>query len=196
MRFMDPPDRDGGEVTRLLNAIRQGEERAADDLCQLVYAELRTLAASKMSRESPGNTLQPTALVHEAWQNLGDVPFNNRAHFFAAAGEAMRRILIGSARRKHREKRGSGAEHLNVDDVEIAAPLGTQEETLAVDEMLDCLATHHPRKAEIVKLRYFVGFSLEETAEALGLSVPTVKREWAYARAWLRREIGRAQHAR
>ena len=179
------------EITRLLHALGDGEPRAADELCQLVYSELRTLAGAKMARESPGQTLQPTALVHEAWLRLGDGAFSNRAHFFAAAGEAMRRILIGRARRRHREKRGGGAEHVDVDDVEIAAPHDNEEESLAVDEALDRLAAHDARKAGVVKLRYFAGFSFEETAEALGISVPTAKREWTYARAWLRREIGK-----
>jgi RNA polymerase sigma factor (TIGR02999 family) len=143
-----------------------------------------------MAREQPGHTLQPTALVHEAWLRLGDGVFANRAHFFAAASEAMRRILVERARRKHREKRGGGAEHVDVDDLEIAAPPGNEEESLAVDEALDRLAAHDARKAEVVKLRYFVGFSFEETAEVLGISVPTAKREWAYARAWLHQEIG------
>jgi RNA polymerase sigma factor (TIGR02999 family) len=178
------------DITRILHSIEQGDPKAADELLPLLYAELRRLAAAKMAREQPGHTLQATALVHEAWLRLGDGVFANRAHFFAAASEAMRRILIERARRKHREKRGSGAEHVDVDDLEIAAPLGNEEESLMVDEALDRLASHDARKAEVVKLRYFVGFSFEETAEVLGISVPTAKREWAYARAWLHQEIG------
>ena len=177
------------EVTRVPSALQQGDPRAADKLLPLIYAELRRLAAAKMAREQPGHTLQATALVHEAWLRLGDGVFANRAHFFAAASEAMRRILIERARRKHREKRGGGAEHVDVAELEIAAPLGNEEESLAVHEALDRLAAHDARKAEVVKLRYFVGFSFEETAEVLGISVPTAKREWAYARAWLHQEI-------
>jgi RNA polymerase sigma factor (TIGR02999 family) len=177
------------DVTQLLHAIDPGDPKAADLLLPLVYEELRRLAAAKMDREKPGQTLQATALVHEAWLRLGDGVFANRAHFFAAASEAMRRILVERARRKHREKRGGGAEHVDVAELEIAAPLGNEEESLAVHEALDRLAAHDARKAEIVKLRYFVGFSFEETAEVLGISVPTAKREWAYARAWLHQEI-------
>lgn len=180
------------DVTQILTAIEQGDPKAADQLLPLVYQELRKLAAQKMAREQPGHTLQATALVHEAWLRLGadaQPGWQNRAHFFAAASEAMRRILVERARRKHREKRGGGAEHVDVADLEIAAPLGNEEESLAVHEALDRLAGHDARKAEVVKLRYFVGFSFEETAEVLGVSVPTVKRDWAYARAWLHQEI-------
>jgi len=147
------------------------------------------MAAAKMAREQPGQTLQATALVHEAWLRLGEGVFANRAHFFAAAAEAMRRILVESARRKHREKRGGGAEHVDIAELEIAAPLGGEEESLAVHEALDRLAAQDARKAEVVKLRYFVGLGFEETAEILGISVPTAKREWAYARAWLHQAI-------
>jgi RNA polymerase sigma factor (TIGR02999 family) len=178
------------DIIRIINAIPHGDPRDTDGLLPLVYQELRKLAAQKMAREQPGHTLQATALVHEAWLRLGGGVFDNRAHFFGAASEAMRRILVERARRKHREKRGSGAEHVDVDDLEIAAPPGNEEESLAVDEALDRLAAHNPRKAEVVKLRYFVGFSFEETAEVLGISVPTAKRDWAYARAWLHQEIG------
>ena len=180
------------DVTQILTAIEQGDPKAADKLLPLVYQELRKLAAQKMAREQPGHTLQATALVHEAWLRLGadaQPGWQNRAHFFAAASEAMRRILVERARRKHREKRGGGAEHVDVAELEIAAPSGNEEESLAVDEALDRLAAHDARKAEVVKLRYFVGFSFEETAEVLGISVPTAKRDWAYARAWLHQEI-------
>ena len=163
---------------------------AAPELLALVYAELRRLAAAKMAREQPGQTLQASALVHEAWLRLGEGRFANRGHFFSAAAEAMRRILIERARRKQRDKRGAGAEHVDIADLEIMAPLGNEEEALAVNEALDRLAAQDLRKAEIVKLRYFIGLSFEEAAEVLGISVPTAKREWAYARAWLRREIG------
>ena len=181
------------DVTRILNAVDRGDAKAADELLPLVYAELRKLAAYRMAHETPGHTLQPTALVHEAWLRLvGDAApkFTNRAHFFAAAAEAMRRILVESARRKQREKRGGGAEHVDVAELEIAAPPGNAAESLAIHEVLDRLAAHDVRKAEVVKLRYFVGFSFEETAEVLGISVPTAKRDWAYARAWLHQEIG------
>ena len=184
------------DVTQILNAIEQGDPKAADELLPLVYQELRKLAAQKMAREQPGHTLQATALVHEAWLRLGadaQPGWQNRAHFFAAASEAMRRILVERARRKHREKRGGGAEHVDLAELEIAAPLGNEEESLAVHEALDRLAAHDSRKAEVVKLRYFVGFSFEETAEVLGISVPTAKREWAYARAWLHQEIAADQ---
>jgi len=177
------------DVTRILEAIQDGDPKAADALLPLVYQELRKLAAQKMARGRPAHTLQATALVHEAWLRLGNGDFANRAHFFGAASEAMRRILVERARRKHREKRGGGAEHVDVAELEIAAPLGNEEESLAIHEALDRLAAHDARKAEIVKLRYFVGFSFEETAEVLGISVPTAKREWAYARAWLHQEI-------
>ena len=178
------------DVTRLLLALHHGTSGAADELLALIYSELRRLAAAKMAREQPGHTLQPTALVHEAWLRLGDGAFENRAHFFSAAAEAMRRILIERARRKHREKRGSGAEHLNVDDLEIAAPTTNDDEMLAIHEALDRLAAHDARKAEIVKLRYFAGLSFEETAGVLGISVPTAHRDWAYARAWLHHAMG------
>jgi len=177
------------EATHILEAIQQGDAKAIKELLPLVYGELRRLAAQKMAREQPGHTLQATALVHEAWLRLGDGVFANRAHFFAAASEAMRRILVERARRKHREKRGGGAEHVDVDELEIAAPPDNEEESLAVDEALDRLAAHDARKAEVVKLRYFVGFSFEEAAEVLGISVPTAKRDWAYARAWLHQEL-------
>ncbi len=177
------------DVTRILQSIQHGDPKATDELLPLLYAELRRLAAAKMAREQPGHTLQATALVHEAWLRLGDGVFANRAHFFGAASEAMRRILIERARRKCREKRGGGAEHVDVTELEIVAPLGNEEESLAVDEALDRLAAHDARKAEVVKLRYFVGFSFEEASEVLGVSVPTVKRDWAYARAWLHQEI-------
>lgn len=184
------------EVTRILNALGNGNTQAADELCQMVYSELRALAAARMAYEQPGQTLQPTALVHEAWLRLGDGVFANRAHFFSAAAEAMRRILIEQARRKHRQKRGSGVQHVDVDDAEIAAPNGNQDEALAVNDALDRLAAKDARKAEVVKLRYFVGLSFEETAETLGIAVPTAKREWAYARAWLRREIDLCENSR
>lgn len=181
------------DVTRLLNAISSGENGAADDLFGLVYAELRRVAAAQLAREKPGHTLQPTALVHEAWLRLvdgnGQMHFENRAHFFGAAAEAMRRILVESARRRNRVKRGDGEEPLDIASIEIPAPVADDDELLAVHEALDQLAIHDARKAELVKLRYFVGLSFKETAEVLGISEPTAWRDWAYARAWLHQEI-------
>ncbi len=172
------------DVTRLLDAIRSGDPRAADELLSLVYAELRQLARAKMAREQPGHTLQPTALVHEAWLRFGGQCFENRAHFFGTAAEAMRRILVEAARRKHAARRGSGQAALDVDEIEIAAP-APDDELLALDEALERLAAHDAQKAELVKLRYFAGLSIEETATALGIGERTAKRHWAYARAWL-----------
>ena len=177
------------DLTLLLGAIQRGEPDAPGALLAQVYAELRQLARAKMAREQPGHTLQPTALVHEAWLRLGDQPFENRAHFFSAASEAMRRILIDRARRKLAAKHGANAEHVDADEIEIAAPTPKDDELLAVHEALDALATHDPRKAELVKLRYFAGLTIEEAAEVLGISAPTAKRDWTYARAWLYRKI-------
>jgi RNA polymerase sigma factor (TIGR02999 family) len=177
------------EVTLLLQRMQQGDTVAADELARLVYVELRQLAAAKVARERSGHSLQATSLVHEAWMRLGDAAFANRAHFFGAAAEAMRRILVERARRKLREKRGGNAEHVDIDTVEIAAPVGNEEEALAVNEALDQLAAVHPQKAELVKLRYFIGLPFEEIAEIMGISLTTAKREWAYARGWLHRKI-------
>src|SRR4051812_33058837 len=140
----------GSDVTRILNDMRGNDAAAGDALMAAVYAELRRMAASKMAREQYGNTLQATALVHEMWLRLGEGQFENRAHFFGAAAEAMRRILIDRARRKKSLKNGAGAEHLDVDEVEIAAPLGCDDEMLAVHDALDRLAAYDPRKAELV----------------------------------------------
>jgi RNA polymerase sigma factor (TIGR02999 family) len=156
-----------------------------------VYAELRTIARTKMAGERPGHTLQPTALVHEAWLRLGDQRFANRAHFFSAAAEAMRRILIDSARRRAAARNGGGAVRVNLDDAEIAAP-AKDEEMLAIHDRLDALAEHDGRKAELVKLRYFAGLTIQEAADVLGISAPTAKRDWTYARAWLFRAMGAA----
>ena len=172
------------DVTRLIQAIERGDSHAAGELLPLVYAELRRLAAAKMAREQPGQTLQPTALVHEAWLRLGDARFENRAHFFAAAAEAMRRILVERARRKLAARHGGGQERLDVEEVEIAAP-STNDELLAVDEALELLALEDAPSAEMVKLCYFAGLSLAEAGELLGFSERTAKRRWAYARAWL-----------
>ena len=188
MSAADQPE--AGEVTRILHAVQAGGAGAGDALMEVVYEELRRIARAKMQVEPPGQTLQATALVHEAWLRLGDGEFNNRAHFFAAAAEAMRRILVERARRKSRVKHGAGAEHCDFDGAEIAAPLANGDELLAVHEALDQLALHDGRKAALVKLRYFAGLSFDEAAEALGISVPTAKRDWAYARAWLHHAIG------
>ena len=180
-----------GDVTRILEALGRGEATAADELLPLVYEELRSLAAEKMAHETPTQTLQPTALVHEAWLRLAGntTPhFANRAHFFTAASEAMRRILIERARRKRAARHGGNQQALDIEQVEIVAPV-KEEELLAVDEALERFAAEEPQKAELVKLRYFVGFTMEEAAEVLGISVPTAKRWWTYARAWLFREI-------
>jgi RNA polymerase sigma factor (TIGR02999 family) len=179
------------EATYLLNAIDQGDPGAAEQLLPLVYDELRRLAASKMANEAAGHTLQPTALVHEAWLRLvgDDTPrFENRAHFFGAAAEAMRRILIDRARQKRALRHGGGQQRLELDQVELPFH-GDDDQLLAVNEALDKLAAAHPMEAEIVKLRYFVGLTHDETAEALGISVRTVKYYWAHARAWLFHEI-------
>jgi RNA polymerase sigma factor (TIGR02999 family) len=185
-----PHERAAVDLTQILNAIRAGEARATDDLMNAVYGELRKIAATKVAREQRGQTLQATALVHEAWLRLGDEMFENRAHFFAAAAEAMRRILVDRARRKGSVKHGAGAEHCDIEEIEIAAPLGDDDELLAVNDALDRLAACDPRKADLVKLRYFVGLSFEEAAEVLGISVRTAARDWDFARAWLHREIG------
>ena len=177
------------DIDAFLEAMEQGASIATNDLVPLVYTELRRLASAKMAREQPGHTLQATSLVHEAWLRLEGGAFVNKGHFFAAASEAMRRILVERARRKQREKRGSGATHVEIGDVEIAMPEGDEEEALAVNEALDQLAALHPQKAEVVKLRYFVGLSFEEVADVMGISLNTAKREWAYARGWLHRKI-------
>jgi RNA polymerase sigma factor (TIGR02999 family) len=185
------------DLTLILKDIEQGDAQAADRLLPLVYRELRKLAAAKMAREAAGQTLQPTALVHEAWLRLGGAEqpdWKNRAHFFAAAAEAMRRILIEHARRHRTQRHGGGLRRVEIDDIpnEIADP-GSDDELLAVHESLDRLASHDARKAELVKLRYFVGLTLEQAAEVLGVAVPTAKRDWTYARAWLFKEISRSR---
>lgn len=173
------------EVTRILTAIERGDAKASEELPPLVYNELRRLAAHQMAGERPGHTLQPTALVHEAWLALVDSSnqsWQNRAHFFGAAAEAMRRILIARARHKNRQRRGSGVAHLDVDEIDIASP-APDDQLLALNDALE------PQQAELVKLRYFVGLKIEEAAEVLGISKATAKRWWAYARAWLYEEI-------
>jgi len=179
------------DATLLLTAVEQGDPKAADELLDLVYEELRRLATSKMAQEAPGQTLQPTALVHEAWLRLvgGKNPkFENRAHFFSAAAEAMRRILIDRARRKLTQRHGGGCERVDLEEQDLAAP-DADRQLLAVHEVLDKLATEHPAQAEVVKLRYFAGMTNEETAQVLGVSVATVKNYWTFARTWIFHEI-------
>jgi RNA polymerase sigma factor (TIGR02999 family) len=186
-----------GEVTRLLEAMRKGDPQAAEELLSHVYHELRKVAAWMMARESPGQTLQPTALVHEAWLRLGigeGGRFPNRAYFFAAAGEAMRRILVEIARRKKRLKRGGNLERVDIDSLQLAAPR-PEEELLAVDDALNRLAARDPRAAELVKLLYFVELTQEQAAKELGISLATVERQWAFARAWLFRDIQKSRNA-
>ena len=175
------------EVTRILSNLEAGDDRAAEELLPLVYEELRRLAIAKMSHESPGQTLQPTALVHEAWLRLtaGEPQaWKGRPHFFGAAAEAMRRILIEKARRKHAVRHGGKLQRLDINEIEIAG-VEKDDELLAVNEALEKFAAVDKQKAELVKLRYFAGLTIEEAAEALGISPPTAKRWWAYARAWL-----------
>lgn len=168
--------------------MEKGDPEAPGELLPIVYDELRRLAAHKMANEAAGHTLQPTALVHEAWMRLGgdDAPqFRNRAHYFGAAAEAMRRILIDHARRRLAAKRGAGANAVGLDQLEIASPAADDDHLIAMNEALEKLAAVAPRKAELVKLRYFVGLSFEESAAALGIAIPTAKQWWAYARSWL-----------
>ncbi len=179
-------------VTRILFALEQGDPNAAEQLLPLVYAELRRLAAEKMAQERPGQTLQATALVHEAYVRLMDVDkpqhWNSRGHFFAAAAEAMRRILVESVRKRGRRKRGGDRRRLDLDSVQLSVH-EVPDDLLALDEALTELARKHPDKAEVVKLRYFAGLTVSETAQALGISTSTVDRHWSYARAWLYRRI-------
>jgi RNA polymerase sigma factor (TIGR02999 family) len=180
------------DVTRILESIQRGDVQAAGDLLPLVYDELRRIAAHKMAQEAHGHTLQPTALVHEAWMRMvgdGNPRFEGRAHFFATAAEAMRRILVDAARRKRSLKRGGSAGHeeLHESHLILRAP---SDEMLAIDEALDLLAAEDSTAANLVKLRYFVGMTMEESATALGMPLRTAGRLWSYARAWLRRKIG------
>jgi len=180
------------EFTRILDDVQQGDPKAAEELLPLVYEELRKLAAHRMANEAPGHTLQPTALVHEAWLRLvgNDTPsqFQNRAHFFAAAAEAMRRILIDRARRKLAVRHGGEQQRVDIQDVDLAVSTDDAQ-LLAVSEALDKLAVEHKTEAELVKLRYFVGMTNDEAAEALGISLRTAKYYWTHARAWLFREL-------
>jgi RNA polymerase sigma factor (TIGR02999 family) len=187
------------DVTRLLSAIDQGDPSAAEQLLPLVYDELRQLAARRLAHEQPGQTLQATALVHEAYLRLvGDErrgspqpDWCGRGHFFAAAAEAMRRILIDRARHKQTHKAGGGRRRLDLDDVEPALEEGNGDRLLALDEALRQLEAEAPRKAELVKLRFFAGLTAEQAAAALGVSTSTAEKDWAYARSWLRVAIDR-----
>jgi RNA polymerase sigma factor (TIGR02999 family) len=179
------------DVTRLLDAAAAGDGRAAAELLPLVYAELRQLAAARLAREVPGQTLDATGLVHEAYLRLvGGGGFDGRGHFFAAAAEAMRRILIDQARRKQADKNGGGWHRLDVLDAELAVD-STGDDLLAVNEALTRLAARDPEAGRLVELRFFAGLTLEQAATALGLPARTAYRHWAYARAWLRRELDR-----
>lgn len=189
-----PASPNPGELTVLLQRADAGDASAADQILPLVYGELRKLAAAKMARESAGLTLQPTALVHEAWLRLGgdaQPQWKNRAHFFAAAAEAMRRILIDNARKRHAVRHGAGMEKVsaNATGFDVAAPAMGDAELLLLHEALDALAAHDPRKAEMVKQWYFVGLSLEEIAQLLDISLSTANRDLRYAKAWLGQEI-------
>jgi RNA polymerase sigma factor (TIGR02999 family) len=176
------------DVTRILKAVEQGDPQAAEQLLPLVYDELRRLAVQRLAQEKPGQTLQATALVHEAYLRLVDVEqaqhWNSRGHFFAAAAEAMRRILIERARRKRRIRHGGDRQRIDLDSLELVDE-GTSESLLALDEALERLAGEERVAAEVVKLRYFAGLTTEQAAEALGISVRTADRHWVYAKAWL-----------
>lgn len=184
------------DVTQLLNAAGRGEALAADELLTLVYEELRRVAAAKMAFEAPGQTLQATALVHEAWLRLtGDERrrWNDRTHFFAAAAQAMRLILVDNARRKRAARHGGGLQRVEMREIASAA-VENDDKVLAVNEALEKFAVLDPQKAELVKLRYFVGMTVAQAADALGISERTAKRYWTFARAWLHEEI-KAQQA-
>lgn len=180
-------------VTQILGRIEKGDGAASAELLPLVYEELRKLAACRMAQEAPGNTLQPTALVHEAWLRIAgkqDQHWNSRNHFFMAAAEAMRRILVERARQKSRLKRGGDQQRVPLEELDLAVNADS-ETLLLVDEALERLKAADPVKARLVELRFFTGLSLEEAGQVLGVSTPTAKRYWAYARAWLFQEIER-----
>jgi RNA polymerase sigma factor (TIGR02999 family) len=183
------------DVTRILSAIEQGNPHAAEQLLPLVYDELRKLAAQRLAQEAPGQTLQATALVHEAYLRLvggEQTPdWDSRGHFFAAAAEAMRRILIDRARHKQTRKAGGGRRRLDLDDIEPALQEGNGDRLLVLDEALRQLEVEDPRKAELVKLRFFAGLTADQAAAALGVSTSTAEKDWTYARSWLRVAIDR-----
>jgi RNA polymerase sigma factor (TIGR02999 family) len=182
------------DVTQILHAIAEGDPSAAGQLLPLVYDELRKLAAHRLAHQPPGQTLQPTALVHEAYLRLVSDPegsdWDNRGHFFAAAAEAMRRLLVENARRKGRRKRGGGLTRLDLGAAEQVAAPAIREDLLALDEALTKLTSVDPQAAQLVQLRYFAGLSIPEAAQALGVSPRTADRLWAFARVWLLREVG------
>jgi RNA polymerase sigma factor (TIGR02999 family) len=178
------------DVSHLLDAAAAGDRKAAADLLPLVYDELRRVAAARMAAEAPGQTLDATGLVHEAYLRLvGDQHFDGRGHFFAAAAEAMRRILVDGARRKKTAKHGGDRKRHDANDLPIAAPL-VDEDLVALDAVLTRFSEIEPQKAELVKLRYFVGMTIEQAAEALGISPATAKRHWTYSKAWLLQAMG------
>ncbi len=186
-----PVDRLMTQITEILQRIQAGEADAAESLMREVYGELRKLAAAKMARESPGQTLQPTALVHEAWLRIAgdDGPqFENRRHFFFAAAEAMRRILVDRARRRQRLRHGGDMEKVD-QDLDLIESVVPDERIIAVHDALDALEAVDPLKAKLVKLKYFIGLENKEAAEALGISLSSVERYWAYSKAWLMKEI-------
>jgi RNA polymerase sigma factor (TIGR02999 family) len=189
------------DVTRILNQMQQGDPHAAESLLPIVYDELRKVAGQKMAQEKPGQTLQATALVHEAYLRLvgrnPDQHWENRGHFFAAAAEAMRRILVEKARRKQSRKEGGGIprQDVDADDLPVGDALDPLE-VLAIHEALERLAEKSPRKAELVKLRYFLGCTIPEAAKILGIAPATAEEDWTYARAWLRRQLGRDEGKR
>lgn len=187
------------DVTRILCQVASGDRQASQELLPLVYAELRQLASRRMAQESPEHSLQPTALVHEAYLRLVDtdriVHWDSRGHFFAAAAEAMRRLLIENARRKSSAKHGGSRQRLSLDFVDIATP-ETADRFLALNEALERLATIHALRAEIVMLRYFAGLKISEVSETLGISTATADRHWRFARAWLQAELLAEPHAR
>jgi RNA polymerase sigma factor (TIGR02999 family) len=186
-------DTSNPEVTRILNSACAGDRKAAEELIPLLYEELRRLAQWRMAQEAASHTLQATALVHEAYLRLspGEEQWENRAQFFAAAAEVMRRILIDRARRRKAVRHGGELRRTDWADDLVAAPDHDDNELLGIHEVLDRFEELEPRKAEVVKLRYFVGMTIAETATALGISTPTAKRDWTYARAWLFRELRR-----
>jgi len=186
------------DVTRILNAIGQGDPQAAHQLLPLLYEELRRLAAQRLAHEAPGQTLQATALVHEAWLRLvGDNPeqhWNSRGHFFAAAAEAMRRILVEQARRKQRVRHGGNRKRIDLDEVSpVVQP--RSDDLLALDEALTRLAAHDPMRAELVKLRFFAGLTMSEAAQTLGVSLATAERYWTFARVWLYAELAEEKNS-
>lgn len=185
------------DVTRIPSGLDSGDAVTAEELLPLVYEELRRLAASKLAGEKPGQTLQATALVHEAWLKVttgkGKRRWNDRTHFFAVAAEAMRRILIDNARRKLRIRHGGELERVDLEQIQLPAPAGDEDELLAIHDALDELAALDERKAELVKLRFFVGLSFAEAAEVLQISEITAKRDWAFARAWLYQKAGKVE---